>query len=92
MTAGIIPIKLVGYSVIRNFYSPVYDGSEDKGKTKEDYRSTLYWDPAIETNYRGNAKVTFYNSDQTGEVKVVVEGITYDGRLCRGVASYNVSY
>jgi hypothetical protein len=89
---GVTPLNLVGYSFIRNFYAPVYDGSQDNEKTKEDYRSTLYWDPAIETNIKGDAEVTFYNSDQTGEVRVVVEGVTKDGRLCRGIGSYEVIY
>ncbi|MBN2635136.1 MAG: hypothetical protein JXR61_02615 [Prolixibacteraceae bacterium] len=90
--AGIFSVDWVGYTLTRVFYSPVYNETEDLGDKTDDYRSTLYWDPAIETNYKGNAKVSFYNSDQTGEVKVVVEGITYNGKLCRGVGSYSVEY
>ncbi len=90
--AGMFPVELKGYTLTRNFYSPVYDGSENQENKKDDYRSTLYWTPVIETNLNGKAEVSFYNSDQTGEVKIVVEGVTIDGELCRGTAGYNVSY
>lgn len=88
--SGISTTKLVGYSVIRNFYSPVYDGSEDPENQKGDFRSTLYWNPVIETDEDGVSWVSFYNSDQTGEVKVVVEGVTKAGKLCWGVYKYVV--
>jgi len=88
--SGISTTKLVGYSVIRNFYSPVYDGSEDTENQKGDFRSTLYWNPVIETDGDGVGWVSFYNSDQTGEVKVIVEGVTKTGKLCRGVYKYVV--
>jgi len=88
--SGISTTKLVGYSVIRNFYSPVYDGSEDTENQKGDFRSTLYWNPVIEIDEDGVGWVSFYNSDQTGEVKVVVEGVTKNGKLCRGVYKYVV--
>jgi len=84
--------RLVGYSVIRKFYSPVYDGKEDQINKKGDFRSTLCWAPVIRTNANGLAKVAFYNSDQTGEVKVVLEGVTKDGKLCRGEYIYNVGF
>jgi hypothetical protein len=88
--SGITSTKLVGYSVIRSFYSPVYDGSEDKKNNKKDFRSTLYWNPIVRTDSNGFKEVSFYNSDQTGEVQVVVEGVTADGKLCRGVGKYKV--
>ena len=88
--SGITATKLVGYSVIRSFYNPVYDGSEGKKNNKKDLRNTLYWNPIVRTDSKGVAEVRFYNSDQTGEVRVVVEGVTSDGKLCRGVGKYKV--
>lgn len=89
---GVTAVKLVGYSVIRHFYSPDYDNSEDQSDVKKDYRSTLYWNPVVETDEDGTAWVSFFNSDQTGEVQVVVEGVTREGKLCRGVAKYEVKH
>jgi len=58
---------------------------------KDDFRNTLYWNPIVKTDSTGVANVAFYNSDQTGEVQVVVEGITADGKLCRGLCRYTVT-
>lgn len=86
---GMKSSKIIGYSVIRKFYSPNYE-SQQPVEMKNDFRNTLYWNPIVRTDSTGVSKVNFYNSDQTGAVRVVVEGITSDGRLCRGVSQYNV--
>lgn len=85
---GIVPVTLMGFSVIRNYYSPQYDGTDDEEKS--DFRSSLYWNPVLNTDSEGLTWVSFYNSDQLGEVKVVVEGITKEGKICRGVYKYTV--
>ena len=87
---GIKPVTLMGYAVVRNYYSPVYDGSEDKENKKSDFRSLLYWNPVVKTDSEGVTWVSFYNSDLVGEVQVVVEGVTTEGKLCRGVSKYYV--
>ena len=86
---GMKSSMVIGYSVIRKFYSPQYT-SRPKTNEKEDFRSTLYWNPIVRTDSTGVANVSFYNSDQTGDVQVVVEGITADGKLCRGLGKYKV--
>lgn len=80
---------VIGYSVIRQFYSPKY---ENKSGMKNDFRSTLYWNPIVQTTPTGEAQVDFYSSDQAGDVEVVVEGISNEGKLCRGKAVFNVTY
>lgn len=85
---GIVPVTLMGFSVIRNYYSPQYDGTEDNEKS--DFRSSLYWNPIITTDSEGLTWVSFYNSDQLGAVQVVVEGLTKEGKICRGVYKYSV--
>jgi len=57
---------------------------------KDDFRNILYWNHNIRTNSTGISKIDFYNSNQTGEVQVVVEGMTRDGKLCPGLCKYNV--
>ena len=86
---GMKSSQVIGYSVIRQFYSPQYEPTLPP-EMRNDYRSTLYWNPIVRTDSLGRAAVSFFNSDQTGEVKVVVEGVTADGKLCRGVGKYNV--
>jgi hypothetical protein len=86
---GMKSAKIFGYSVIRKFYAPQYE-SQIPPDRKTDFRGTLFWDPILRTDSTGVANVSFYNSDQTGDVDIVVEGVTADGKLCRGVGKYKV--
>jgi hypothetical protein len=87
---GMKSAKIYGYSVIRQFYAPKYE-SKIQPERKTDFRGTLYWNPILRTDSTGVANVSFYNSDQTGDVDIVVEGVTADGKLCRGVGKYTVN-
>jgi hypothetical protein len=87
---GMKSAKIYGYSVIRQFYAPKYE-SKVQPERKTDFRGTLYWNPILRTDSTGVANVSFYNSDQTGDVDIVVEGVTSDGKLCRGVGKYTVN-
>lgn len=44
-----------------------------------DLRSSLYWNPHVELDDNGEATVTFYTSDVTGEHSIILEGITPSG-------------
>lgn len=88
---GFFKTTLQGYAEYREFYSPDYEDQKHDIE-KRDFRSTLYWNPLVWTNNEGVSKQYFYNSDQAGKVNIVVEGFTFDGRLCRGTASYNVKF
>ncbi|HSO88764.1 MAG TPA: hypothetical protein VLQ91_19580 [Draconibacterium sp.] len=87
--AGMKSSEIIGYSVIRKFYSPIYE-SQEPVETKDDFRSTIYWDPVVQTDSTGIARVSFYNSDEAGNMQIVVEGIAADGKLCRGICTYIV--
>ncbi len=86
---GMESTRIIGYSVTRKFYSPNYESTEQNEK-KEDYRNTIYWNPVVRTDSTGVAIEEFYNSDETGDIKIVVEGVTEDGKLCRGLGFYSV--
>jgi hypothetical protein len=45
-----------------------------------DFRSTLYWNPAIKTNADGKATVEFYGSDDVGELQIRIDGFSSGGR------------
>jgi hypothetical protein len=81
--------QIIGYSVIRKFYSPHYESQQPPEK-KNDFRSTLYWNPIVQTDSTGVAQVSFFNSDETGNLQIVVEGVTANGKLCRGLHTYSV--
>ena len=77
-----MPSKLViGYAPQKEFYSPNY-ATFDQRNEQEDLRSTLYWNPMILTNaINRTVKLTFFNNDITRSFRVIVEGVTKDGRL-----------
>ncbi|MBC7949593.1 MAG: hypothetical protein H7Y42_17030 [Chitinophagaceae bacterium] len=78
---GLSNNKVFGYTAIREFYSPNY-GSFKVGNDQRDVRTTLYWNPSvIVTPQRRQATINFYNNDVTKGFRVVIEGMTRDGRL-----------
>jgi hypothetical protein len=75
-------IRYGGFSIIKEFYAPDYAVPAVQKNTTPDERITIEWNPDVYV--RGiNAKipVVFYNNDRTKSFKVVVEGMTADGRL-----------
>jgi len=78
---GLSNNSVSGYTAIRQFYSPDYEQFSEENENK-DLRSTLYWNPSVTTS-PGHNKVTltFFNNDITDAFRVVIEGMTKDGRL-----------
>ena len=69
------------YTPIRQFYSPNYS-SFNAANEKKDLRTTLYWNPQVTTTPQKNqVTLTFYNNDVSRAFRVVIEGMTKDGRL-----------
>lgn len=80
---GLANNKVFGYSAIREFYSPNYASFSPKNEEK-DVRTTLYWNPAIMTSPGASELVvTFYNNDVSEAFRVIIEGMTRDGKLAR---------
>lgn len=80
---GFEKYKIAGYSITREFYSPDY--SEDKRVNElDDERTTLYWNPKLERDsVDQKLHISFYNSDVGKRYRMVVEGMTEDGRMAR---------
>lgn len=80
---GLSNSSVSGYSLIRQFYSPVHSSFTPANELK-DLRTTLYWNPQVLTTPQKNsAKLTFYNNDVTKAFRVIIEGMTKDGQLVR---------
>jgi len=81
---GLDAVNVVGYSPVKEFYSPDYSKYEPSANDQEDYRSTLYWNPFVMTHKQNRRiLITFYNNDITRKLRVVIEGINMDGKLTR---------
>ncbi|MFC3561707.1 carboxypeptidase-like regulatory domain-containing protein [Pedobacter jamesrossensis] len=85
---GIVVVNKKGFSASRDFYSPKYDLNTSGSKV--DFRSTVFWSPQVVTEKDGTAKFDFYNADEAGTYRVVIEGIDASGHLGRKVYTYDV--
>lgn len=84
---GIITYNPKGYAISRQFYSPRYTNAPD---TKPDFRTTVYWNPSIVSDEKGNFKLDYFNTDEAGIYRVVIEGIDLMGNLARKTFTYQV--
>jgi hypothetical protein len=87
-TPNIVNTIPKGFNWTRQFYSPHYDHPADN--TKPDTRTTIYWNPYVNTDASGKATINFYNADGPGNYRVVIEGINAAGELGRQVYHYKV--
>ena len=85
---GIINFTHPGFSKAREFYTPVY--TSKKSKEKPDYRTTLYWNPALKLDRHGKAKISFYTSDISSAYKIILEGILSEGDIIHKVNYFDV--
>ena len=78
---GLASNKIFGYTPIKEFYAPNYAAFTQKNEQR-DLRTTLYWNPSVITMPQKNQIVlSFYNNDVTGAFRVIIEGMTRDGKL-----------
>ncbi len=81
-TKGLDFVKISGYTPMKEFYSPDYSQYADVNK--DDYRTTLYWNPdLIFDRLTRRVTIPFYNSDNCKKMRVVIEGINEEGKLTR---------
>ena len=74
--------KVVGYSENIEFYHPVYDTPEKVNDEKSDKRTTVYWNPYVETDPDGNTTIEFYTNDtDQADYDIDIEGIAPDGTI-----------
>ena len=72
-------VQQQGWKPRVEFYSPQY--TDKSHKTRPDHRTTLYWNPKVETDANGKATVRFYASDISKRYLVTLEGVSNDGTI-----------
>jgi hypothetical protein len=78
---GLTSNTIAGYTPVRQFYSPNYDRFDPRND-RPDIRTTLYWNPLVNTNQKTHSvTLSFYNNDTAKSFRVVIEGMTKDGLL-----------
>ena len=78
--SGVSVQKRVGYYVTREFFAPKYNVAIPD-HVRPDFRSTLHWQPNVRTVATGKASVTYWNTDAKATIKIVVEGVSTQGRV-----------
>ena len=73
-------LNLAGYSPYKEFSSPDYaSGLVDN---LPDLRATLYWNPNLNIqNSKHTVHFSFYNSDLTRHIRIVLEGVNTENHL-----------
>jgi hypothetical protein len=79
-----------GLQLQREFYSPSYATDEQAASHLPDFRTVLYWSPAVPVDSLGKSALSFYSSDIPGKYVVVVEGLAADGSTGSGMMSFKV--
>jgi hypothetical protein len=63
------------------FTSPDYSSIERKSSRIPDFRNTLYWNPAVQSDKEGKARIEFWSSDYKSNYIIDIQGITSSGKV-----------
>ncbi len=85
---GVITYTPKGYYNAREFYSPMYDVAPSD---KPDLRTTVFWAPNLIADENGKIKFDYFNTDQAGNYRIVIEGFDIEGKLARKIYTYKVN-
>ena len=80
---GIATVRLPGYYAAREFYQPRYNALLNN-PPPDSRTSTLYWNPSLRTNAKGEAELHFFTADGSGTFQAVAEGVTREGAPAMG--------
>ena len=80
---GIVTYAPLGYSNSVEFYHPKYETPQEKNSSRTDLRSTIYWNPSLQFDEKGNAVIEYYTPDSTAPEDIIIEGIDENGNIYR---------
>ena len=66
-------ITLKGYDSEEPFKTLIYENVDIK-TLQNDTRSTLYWNPSLQSDRSENSPIYFYNNDSTKDFKIIIIG------------------
>ena len=85
LDARAITIDYEGLQLHREFYSPDYSTDMQRSSRLPDLRSTLYWQPKVNTQ-----QLSFYTGDNKGHYLIVLQGIDADGTMVYTTSQFEV--
>ncbi|MBO3115500.1 hypothetical protein J4050_02005 [Winogradskyella sp. DF17] len=78
------------FSEPKEFYVPKYGTDSSLDAHIPDYRSPVFWQPEVTSTLDKNLSFEFYHSDDIGIFTVIVESISYDGKIGYSTQRYSV--
>jgi hypothetical protein len=83
-TENVVPLPPIFYRYqIRGFDRPSIFKQPVATDSIVNYRSTLYWNPSLKSNDDGVAQFDFHTCEVSGSYRIIIEGMTIDGRPFR---------
>jgi hypothetical protein len=80
-SSSVYQVLYKGYSVDKEFYSPDYH-VKVSDNDNADNRITLHWIPYLSVaDIDPKLPIVFYNSDRTKQFRIVIEGMTSNGKM-----------
>ena len=76
-------IMPLGYQQPVEFYAPKYDTPQRRNVQDPDLRTTIHWQPVVQTDDTGVASFEFYTADEPTSCTVIIEGVAEDGSIIR---------
>lgn len=80
---SLVHITPLGFQKPAEFYVPKYEVDSVRNTTKPDFRTTIYWNPKLRTDSLGSFEVKFFTADQANNYRVIIEGVSKKGEICR---------
>jgi len=74
-------ISPLGYQQPVEFYAPKYDTPEKQRAQAPDLRTTIHWQPVVQTDSLGVASFDFYTADEAASYTVIIEGLAENGKI-----------
>jgi len=81
----------LGYQQPVAFYAPKYETISQRNNPKPDLRTTIHWQPVVQTDSHGNAVFEFYTADEPTSYTVNIEGMADDGTIIRQTKKITVT-
>ena len=82
-----VTVQPRAFTATREFYVP-FHSKRDQTDERRDFRTTVYWNPSVVTDEKGQATVSFYNTDAVSSFRITAEGISGRGLLGRKEETY----
>ena len=68
----------LGYQKPAEFYSPKYETDRQRNAPERDLRTTICWNPSVQSDESGLVELEFYSADGSPAYTIHLEGIMND--------------